>query len=75
MKSENSFETLSNREREILQLVAEGHTNRSVGEVLCIDIKTVEKHRAALIRKLGARGIYDLIQVALKHHLVFLDDL
>lgn len=73
-ESELSLEGLSNREREILQLVAEGHTNKSVGEVLCIDIKTVEKHRAALIKKLGARGISDLIQVALKHHLVFLDD-
>ena len=65
---------LSSREREIMQLIVEGNTNRSVAELLGISIKTVEKHRASLMRKLGVQGIPDLIQVALKHHLVFLDE-
>ena len=65
---------LSSREREILQLIVEGHTNRSVAEILNISIKTVEKHRASLMKKLEVRGITDLIVVALKHQLVFLNE-
>ena len=71
--SSTVVDRLSSREREIMQLIVEGNTNRSVAEILGISIKTVEKHRASLMRKLGVRDIPDLIQVALKHHLVFPD--
>lgn len=56
---------LSNRERQVLQLLAEGHTNAEVGERLGISVKTVETHRARLTRKLGARSRADLVRVAL----------
>ena len=68
------FDRLSSREKEILQLIVEGHTNRSVAEYLNISSKTVEKHRASLMKKMEVRGIPDLILVALKHQLVFLDE-
>ena len=71
-ESSTELDGLTSREREIMQLIVEGNTNRSVAELLGISIKTVEKHRASLMRKLGVQGIPDLIQVALKHHLVFL---
>lgn len=70
--SSNVLDRLTSREREIMQLIAEGNTNRSIAEMLTINIKTVEKHRASLMRKLGARSIPDLIQAALKLRLVFL---
>lgn len=71
--SSNVLDRLTSREREIMQLIAEGNTNRSIAEMLTINIKTVEKHRASLMRKLGARSIPELIQAALKLRLVFLE--
>ena len=64
---------LSSREREILQLIVEGHTNNAVAEILDISIKTVEKHRATLMKKMEVRSLPDLIIAALKNHLAFLD--
>ncbi len=65
---------LSSREREIVQMIAEGHTNKTVGQLLNISTKTVEKHRAALMRKLKVRSLPELILIATKHRLAFLDD-
>ena len=69
--SSNVLDRLTSREREIMQLIAEGNTNRAIAEMLAISIKTVEKHRASLMRKLGVRSIPDLVQTALKLRLVF----
>lgn len=52
---------LTPREREVLQLVAEGHTNTSIANVLSISVKTVEKHRANLMNKLEADDLATLI--------------
>ena len=65
---------LSAREREILQLVVEGHTNFAIAQILKISIKTVEKHRATLMKKMEVRSLPDLIIAALKNHLAFLDE-
>lgn len=65
---------LSSREREILQLVVEGHTNYAVGQMLNISSKTVEKHRATLMKKLEVDSLPDLMLLALKNRLVFLDE-
>ena len=72
--STSALDRLTSREREIMQLIAEGNTNRSIAEMLAISIKTVEKHRASLMRKLGVRSIPELIQAALKLRLVFLEE-
>ena len=64
---------LTPREREVLQLVAEGHTNTSIANVLSISVKTVEKHRANLMNKLGADDLATLIRVAIKRRLIFVD--
>ena len=64
---------LSPREREILQLVVEGHTNQGVAQILSVSTKTVERHRASLMKKLEVRSLPDLIRIALKHRLVFPD--
>ncbi len=65
---------LSSREREIVQMIVEGHTNKTVGQLLNISTKTVEKHRATLMRKLKVRSLPELILIATKHRLAFLDD-
>lgn len=72
--SSTVLEQLSFREREILQLIVEGHTNQAAAEVLSISAKTVEKHRAILMKKLEVHNLPDLILLALKHRLAFLDE-
>ena len=67
-------ELLASREREILQLVVEGHTNQDVAQILSVSEKTVERHRASLMKKLEVRNLPDLIRIALRHRLVFPDE-
>jgi DNA-binding NarL/FixJ family response regulator len=62
----DSYETLTAREREVLHLVAEGHTNAEIADRLFISRRTVETHRANLMRKLGLRTQTDLISYALR---------
>lgn len=70
----NGFDRLSAREREVLKLVAEGHTNKAVAHAMTISIKTVEKHRANLMAKLNVQDLAGLIRVAIKQGLIFLDE-
>jgi two-component system response regulator NreC len=60
------YETLTAREREVLHLVAEGHTNAEIADRLFISRRTVETHRANLMRKLSLRTPTDLISYALR---------
>ena len=60
------YDSLSSREREVLQLAAEGHTNAEIGKRLFISPRTVEIHRANMMQKLGLRNQTDLIRYALK---------
>jgi DNA-binding NarL/FixJ family response regulator len=59
------YETLTTREREVLHLAAEGHSNTEIGARLFISPRTVESHRAHLMHKLGLRTQTDLIRYAL----------
>jgi DNA-binding NarL/FixJ family response regulator len=65
-------ERLTLREREVLQLIAEGYTNRAVARALQISVKTVEKHRASTMEKLGTRNLAELIRAGNRHGLVLL---
>ena len=71
---EDIYESLTNREREILQLAAEGHNNRTIGERLSISPRTVETHRANLMRKLGLKTQTDLIRFALRRGILPLEE-
>jgi DNA-binding NarL/FixJ family response regulator len=62
----DAYDSLTSREREVLQLVAEGHTNAEIGKRLFISPRTVEIHRANMMQKLGLRNRTDLIRYALK---------
>lgn len=59
------WENLSVRERSVLKLIAEGKTNRAAAEFMCISAKTVEKHRAAVMRKLSLRNAAELVLTAI----------
>lgn len=58
---------LTRREREILQLVAEARSNKEVGAMLGISVKTVETHRAALMRKLRLSSVVELVHFAIRN--------
>lgn len=67
------LDRLSSREQEVLQLVGKGLTNGAIAQMLHISVKTVEKHRASLMIKLGVHDSIGLLRVAIKHGLIFLD--
>jgi DNA-binding NarL/FixJ family response regulator len=73
-EAESIADLLTPREREVLQLVAEGNTNTNIADTLSISIKTVEKHRANLMSKLAVNDLPSLIRVAIKHNLIFMDE-
>ncbi len=58
------------REREIIQPLAEGHGNKEVADKLGISVKTVETHRAAIMRKLGLYSIGELVRYAIRNHII-----
>ena len=54
----------------MVQLIAEGHTNKETGELLNISLKTVESHRASAMRKLNLSSSADLVRYAIRNRLV-----
>jgi two-component system response regulator NreC len=69
-RSLSSWESLSQREREVLKLIAEGYKNKEIAEDLCISLKTVEKHRANLMKKLDLHNAAALTVYAVDKGLV-----
>ena len=69
----DSFSHLSNREREIFMLLAEGRSTREIGEELFISVKTVGTHKQNILEKLGLKTNSDLVKYALKKGLIQLD--
>lgn len=59
------WETLTHRERQVLKLVAEGHQNKYIADYLCLSVKTVEKHRSNLMRKLDLHNASSLTAYAI----------
>ncbi len=70
MKVHSGEAALTNREREVLALIAGGLGNPAIGERLCISPKTVEKHRASLMNKLGVRSVSGLMVHAFREGLL-----
>lgn len=65
--------SLTNREREILQLIAEGHTNQQIAQRLFISVRTVEFHRANIIEKLGVHDTAGLVKYAIQSKIINLE--
>jgi two-component system response regulator NreC len=72
-KTETPFDLLTDREREVLQLIAEGYTNREVAKSLFISVKTVEAHRAHIMQKLNIHDVAKLVKYAIQKGLVDLN--
>ncbi|MFC0229855.1 response regulator [Bhargavaea ullalensis] len=68
--SDDPFDVLSNREMEILPLVAKGYGNKEIAEMLYISVKTVEAHKAKIMEKLGLKSRPELVEYALKKKLL-----
>jgi two-component system response regulator NreC len=67
---DTAYDTLTQREREILKLIAEGHTNKEIAELLVLSVKTVENHRYSLMSKLNAHDRGELIKYAIRVGLI-----
>jgi DNA-binding NarL/FixJ family response regulator len=70
LRSKHKDDVLTSRERGIVQLVAEGHSNKEIASVLNISIKTVETHRAAVMRKLNLTSSAALVRYAVRNKIV-----
>jgi DNA-binding NarL/FixJ family response regulator len=65
-----AIDVLSPRERGIVQLIAEGHSNKEMSGILNISVKTVETHRAAAMRKINASSTAGLVRYAIRNNIV-----
>ena len=72
-KDEASYDGLSDREKQVLKLVAEGYTNQQIADALYLSIKTVMTHRTNLMEKLGIHNRSELIKYAIRKGLVSTD--
>ena len=70
MREKSRWDAITQREREVLKLLAEGYTNKQIGNLLNISVKTVEKHRANLIGKLDLHNVAQLTAFAIEKGLV-----
>ncbi len=72
-EGEDSYDTLTDREKQVLCLVAEGKSNKEVAELLGISVKTAMSHREHILSKLGLHGRTDLVKFALARGVIRLD--
>ncbi len=70
LKTDTSWDTLTQREKEILKLIGEGYKNKEISDYLCISVKTVEKHRANLMKKLDLHNVSALTAYSIEKGLV-----
>ncbi len=66
----DTFNGLTDREREVLQLVAEGHTNKAIADLLNLSVRTVQNHRAHIMEKLGMHDRGELIKYAIQKGII-----
>ncbi len=64
------FESLSQREREIFQLIAEGHSNKDIAELLSVSTATIETHRAHILQKLDVHNTAELVLYAVRRGVI-----
>lgn len=69
-----SVDQLTPRQREILQLIAEGHSSKEIAQLLNASVKTIESHRASLMERLDIHDVAGLVRYAIRHGLVSSED-
>ena len=72
-KLKDPYDQLTNRERTVLQLVAEGYTGQEIADMLTISRRTVENHRANIMRKLGFQNQREIVRYAIRKGILSLD--
>jgi len=70
MTQEGSYESLTDREKQMLKLIAEGHTHKEIGDMLNISAKTVIVHQTNILEKLGLSNRSELIKYAISHGVI-----
>lgn len=70
LKTEMEEYKITSREREILQMIVDGHSNKEIADTLTISVRTVEAHRQNLFRKFDVDNIVKLVRLALELKLV-----
>ena len=70
----SAFSILTAREREVLQLMAEGKTTNQIADALCVSVKTVESHRKQIMNKSGIHSVAELTKYAIRQGLTSLED-
>ena len=73
-QTQDNYETLTDRERQILQMITEGLSNREIAEELCISVKTVNNHRTNLMDKLNIHNTAKLVKYAIRKGVISLDE-
>lgn len=68
-RAASPLESLSKRERDILQHIVDGHSNKDAARLLNISVKTVETYRSRMLQKLGIKNVADLVKFAISHGL------
>lgn len=69
-RKKGQAELISSREREIVQLLAEGNSNKDIAQLLSLSLKTVETHRSNIMHKLGLKNVTDLVLYAVRNHII-----
>jgi DNA-binding NarL/FixJ family response regulator len=73
MVEEDPYDRLTSREREVLKLVAEGHTNNEIASIISVTVKTVLAHRASVMKKLGIHNRTELIKYSIRKGLITME--
>lgn len=69
-KSKQTTEVLTDRERQVLQLIAEGHTTKSIASLLFLSVKTAESHRTRIMQRLDIHNIASLVRYAIRRGMI-----
>ena len=68
--SQNPGGVMTQRERELARLLADGYSTKEAAELLNISPKTAETHRASVMKKLGAKNVTDIVKYCIRNHLL-----
>jgi DNA-binding NarL/FixJ family response regulator len=69
-RSDADADALSERERQVLQLIAEGHTTKSIASMLFVSVKTAESHRTHIMQRLDIHNIASLVRYAIRRGMI-----
>jgi two-component system response regulator NreC len=73
-QTQSRYDNLTLREKEVLRLAAEGKTTPEIADLLHLSVKTIEKHRSSMMRKLGLQSLSELIKYALRKGLIEMEE-